>query len=135
MAMTAEEILRQAILIVDDDLSVQQTMKEHLENAGYRVLVAADADEGLTMLRNHPIDLILLDLNLGKKSGLDFIDEMNNDAEVDHENIEVIVLTAIADPAMVGNVIGRGPTDYLIKADTSPEEIVSRVKKKLSREG
>lgn len=122
------------LLIVEDDLKMQEALRDRLREDGYRIMVANDADQGLAVLRREPsIDLILLDLRLGAKSGLDFMDEMRDDPAI-AKDIDVVVLTAIADPAMVGEVMGRGPTDYLVKADNSLDDIAAFLRKKLGRD-
>lgn len=113
---------------------MQEALRDRLREDGYRILVANDADQGLAVLRREKdVDLILLDLRLGEKSGLDLLDEMREDQQID-QSIEVVVLTAIADPAMLGEVMGRGPMDYLVKADNSLDDISAFVRKKFGRD-
>src|SRR3989344_6261077 len=114
---------QKAVLIVEDDLRMQQSLRGRLQEDGLNVFAANDADQGLAILRREQIDLVLLDLRLGEKSGLDFMDEMKDDERIEDEGITVVVLTAIADPAMIGDVIGRRPADYLVKSDNSLDDI------------
>jgi len=118
-----EEILgRPALLgppvIMDDDLTcvTQEECRQMCQNR-----------PGLCAGFPHRVN----DLRLGDKSGLDLMDEMREDEEIRQKSITIIVLTAIADPGMVGDVIGRGPTDYLVKGDTSLDDVVEHVKKRL----
>lgn len=110
---------------------MQQALRDRLLEESFEVFAVDNVDQGLEALRAEEIDLILLDLRLGEKSGLDLLDEMNDDEAIDEQSVEVVVLTAIADPAMVGDVMGRGPMDYLVKADNSLDDIVAHVNKKL----
>jgi len=66
------------ILIIDDEETVRQTAKAILEKAGYSVLVAADGNSGLQILRaeKNKIDLVLLDLSMPGKSGVDVLKEI-----------------------------------------------------------
>jgi len=112
---------------------MQQALRERLIEEGFEVFAVDNVDQGLDALRGEDIQLILLDLRLGEKSGLDLLDEMRDDEAIDNQSVEVVVLTAIADPAMVGDVMGRGPMDYLVKADNSLDDIVEHVRKKISR--
>jgi hypothetical protein len=59
------------------------------------------------------------------------MDEMKDDDRIDDRGILVVVLTAIADPAMIGDVIGRRPADYLVKSDNSLDDISAFIKNKL----
>lgn len=124
----------ETVLIVEDDLKMQEALRDRLREDGYRILTANDADQALAVLRREKsVDLILLDLRLGAKSGLDLMDEMRDDPAI-RQDVDVVVLTAIADPAMVGEVVGRGPTDYLVKADNSLDDIAAFVRQKLGRD-
>ena len=121
------------ILIVEDDVRMQQALKDRLHEEGYRVLVTDSVDPGMAILRKEKIALILLDLRLDEKSGLTLMDEMRDDPAIDHKKIVTVVLTAIADPAMVADVMGHGTTDYLVKSDNSLEDIAAFIGKKLAK--
>ena len=58
-----------AILIVDDDNEILESMRTVLENKGYRILVARDGNAGLTVAERENPDLIVLDMMMPKKSG------------------------------------------------------------------
>jgi len=113
---------------------MQQALRDRLSEAGYKIFVASGVDQGLAVVRREAVDLVVLDLRLGEKSGLDFMDELKDDDRIDDAGILVVVLTAIADPAMVGDVVGRGPVDYLVKSDNSLDDIAAYINKKLGRD-
>ena len=58
-----------AILLVDDDNEIIESMRTVLENKGYRILVARDGNAGLTIAERENPDLIVLDMMMPKKSG------------------------------------------------------------------
>ncbi len=58
-----------AILLVDDDNEILESMRTVLENKGYRILVARDGNAGLTIAERENPDLIVLDMMMPKKSG------------------------------------------------------------------
>jgi len=60
---------QKAILIVDDDNEILESMRTVLENKGYRILVARDGNAGLTVAERENPDLIVLDMMMPKKSG------------------------------------------------------------------
>ena len=60
---------QKAILLVDDDNEILESMRTVLENKGYRVLVARDGNAGLTVAEREGPDLIVLDMMMPKKSG------------------------------------------------------------------
>src|SRR3954449_174186 len=58
-----------AILLVDDDNEIVESMRTVLENKGYRIMVARDGNSGLTVAERENPDLIVLDMMMPKKSG------------------------------------------------------------------
>lgn len=61
------------ILIIDDDPQICDLLKQVLEDEGYSVVTAANGQEGLTLYRAHPADLIVLDILMPEKEGLETI--------------------------------------------------------------
>src|ERR1700687_3029083 len=100
-----------SILLVDDDEQFRNMLSETLKGAGYQVLEARDGAEGLKFYREHGTDLIITDLIMPEKEGLELIQEFRcNDPEV-----KII--------AMSGG--GRhGPYDYLKMAKTFGARLV-----------
>ena len=115
------------ILVVEDEVKIARLVRDYLENAGYRVLVAHRGDAGLALARTERPDLIVLDLMLPGLDGLDFCRTIRRDSQV-----PVIMLTARADEAdkLVG--LELGADDYVTKP-FSPRELVARVRAVLRR--
>jgi two-component system nitrogen regulation response regulator NtrX len=65
-----------AILVVDDEPSILQTLKGILEDEGYRPLLAANGEEALNVIREKPVDLVLLDIWLPGKDGMTILQEI-----------------------------------------------------------
>jgi CheY-like chemotaxis protein len=61
------------ILLVDDDALLRETVQQLLERDGHRVSTAADGEEGLRRLAEHPVDLLITDVLMPRKDGADFI--------------------------------------------------------------
>jgi CheY-like chemotaxis protein len=64
------------ILIIDDEEEIRRMFGEALENAGYDVLLASNGEEGLRLFRRHQIDLVLLDIWMPEKDGLETLVEI-----------------------------------------------------------
>lgn len=64
------------ILIIDDDSLMRRSMAFNLEQAGYKAFTAANAEDGLEIIRNSPPDLVLLDIGLPEMDGLDAIKQI-----------------------------------------------------------
>jgi two-component system response regulator VicR len=86
--------MKKRILIIEDEREISLILKMRLENAGYDVRQAYDGDEGLTMVKADVPDLILLDLILPKRGGLQVLDEIKKDK--DSNKIPVILVTGLA---------------------------------------
>ena len=63
------------ILVADDDIVIRQVLKQHLEEAGYDVLVAQNGEEALKLSQGTSVDLLITDIIMPKKEGLETITE------------------------------------------------------------
>jgi CheY-like chemotaxis protein len=70
------------VLIAEDDAALRLTVKDILEGANYTVLEVGDGEEALEVLKRGNIDLLLLDLNMPKLSGLEVMDEIKSQPPV-----------------------------------------------------
>lgn len=115
------------ILIVDDDAEVRQLLTRLLRENGYRASVARDGRELREALAAQPIDLIILDLMLPGRSGLDLCRELRSGSV-----IPIIMLTAKGEETdrIVGLEIGAD--DYLPKP-FNPRELLARIRAVLRR--
>lgn len=115
------------ILIIEDELSLQQALKEKLNMSGFAVITATNGKEGLKKaLEEHP-QLIILDVLMPKMDGMTMLRELRND--VWGAEVPVIVLTnKNADDEIVTQIVDDQPAYYLIKSDTSLHDIIEKVK-------
>ena len=67
------------ILLIDDDAAILQLLAEMLTTAGYEVSVASNGNEGVTLYRQAPFDLVITDLLMPEKDGLEVIVELRKD--------------------------------------------------------
>lgn len=99
------------ILIIDDDRGVLALLKSLLTGNGYEVLEASDGDEGLDIMANQGVDLVILDIQMPKLNGYTFIVEMKKNASL--RQMPVIVVTA--KQAMADMFEVEGVKEYLVK--------------------
>lgn len=106
--------MAETILIVDDEEPVRQTFHEWLQNAGLdiRILVAADAENALLQANQEPIDLAVLDWNLGAgNDGLQLLEDLY----LFNPNVVAIMITGFAHQATPLQAMRMGVRDYLDK--------------------
>jgi two-component system alkaline phosphatase synthesis response regulator PhoP len=115
------------ILIVDDEAKIAQLARDYLERAGYKVVTAGDGVSGLASFHAEKPDLIVLDLGLPGRDGLDVTRLVRRES-----NVPIIMLTARGEESdkLVG--LELGADDYMVKP-FSPKELVARVRAVLRR--
>jgi len=121
-------MIKQRILVVDDDKEVVRLMRAYLEKAGYEVLVAYDGETAVYILRRDIPDLLLLDLMLPDKDGYDITRLVRADTALAH--IPIIMLSARVEDT--DKIVGLelGADDYVTKP-YNPREVVARVRARL----
>jgi two-component system OmpR family response regulator len=115
------------VLVVDDEPRIARLVADYLQQAGFRVVEAADGRAALDSYHQHQPDLIVLDLGLPQLDGLDVIRSIRTTSEV-----PIIILSARADET--DRVVGLelGADDYVVKP-FGGRELVARVRALLRR--
>ena len=121
-------MLKQKILVVDDDKEIARLLRGYLEKAGFSVLVAHDGNTAVHALRRDKPDLLLLDLMLPDMDGYDITRLLRTDTTLQH--IPIIMLTARVEDS--DKIVGLelGADDYVTKP-FNPAEVVARVRAQL----
>ena len=116
------------ILIVEDETKVAQALREGLEREGYAVTVARTGEEGYYLLDARSFDLVVLDLMLPGRSGLEILGTLR----ARDRGIPVLILTAR--DTVRDRVVGldTGADDYLVKPFAFPE-LAARIRALLRR--
>jgi DNA-binding response OmpR family regulator len=119
--------MAEKILVVDDEVSLQETLAYNLKKEGYQVEVAGDGLTALEMARNNKPDLVVLDVMLPGMDGFEVCRILRQES-----NIPVLMLTARDDE--IDRVVGLevGADDYMAKP-FSTRELVARIKALLRR--
>ncbi|MBI5675653.1 MAG: sigma-54-dependent Fis family transcriptional regulator [Nitrospirae bacterium] len=99
------------ILVVEDKESMAQMLKETLELEGYEVVIAKDGAEGIRVIRENKIDLVLTDLRLPKKDGIEVLKASKDETPL----IPVIVMTAFGSVETAVNAMKLGAYDFITK--------------------
>lgn len=120
---------KKKILVIEDDEVMQKILTIKLNDAGFIVVSAMDGKEGLEAARKEKPDLIVLDLIMPVMDGIACLKEIKDDPAIN--NTPIIVLTNLNNDEMVGISLEHGITDYLVKADFTPDEILKKINEKL----
>ena len=104
---------QRTILIVEDNELTMKLFKDLLEVQGYSTLGTGDGREALELVREHRPDLVLMDLQLPKDSGLEVIKWIKEDADL--KSIPIVAITAIATMWNAETMRNLGCDAYLTK--------------------
>lgn len=115
------------VLVVDDDASIVELMRDFLENDGFRVESATTAEAATDLLTRISVDCIVLDVMMPGQSGFDLCKQIRGDSDV-----PILFLSARDDDVAKIRGLGIGGDDYIVKS-ASPGEVVARVKAVLRR--
>src|SRR5689334_25162801 len=119
---------RARILVVDDNVTMRDSLRETLGSEGYSVQAVENAIQAIAELERQEVDLVLADLSLPRVSGLELLDRVKKS----WPTTEVIVITGQGSIATAVDAIKRGAYHYVTKPFTA-EEILHLVGQALER--
>ena len=117
----------QRIGVIEDEKAISDIIKYNLEKDGYEVHTAYDGEEGLELIKNKDLDLVLLDIMLPKKDGLEICKEIRQ-----IKDVPIIIISAKADEIDKVLALELGADDYVTKP-FGMREVMARVKARLRR--
>jgi two-component system phosphate regulon response regulator OmpR len=117
------------ILVVDDDSRIRDLLARYLQDNGFRVTTAEDAQSARATMRSLSFDLLILDVMMPLESGLEFARSLRESSQV-----PILMLTARAEPEQRIEGLETGVDDYLAKP-FEPRELLLRVSNVLRRGG
>lgn len=117
------------ILFIEDEPALQKALGDFLRERGYEVISALDGESGLAKAEAERPDLVLLDLILPKKHGLDVLEAMRANPLL--TNIPVIVLTNVESSDAVERAVSLGAKAYLIKTNYALDDVLAKVRRVL----
>lgn len=127
--MEGEVWSKQKVCIVDDDANLREIYLMKFNAEGFDVSLATNGEEGLKVIRETHPDIILLDLQMPVKNGVEVLQELQADQSL--KNIPVIVLTNIDNEDAFKEVGEFETRFYLIKSLTTPQKAVDYVREVL----
>ena len=115
------------ILIIDDDQKIRLLLKKFLENNGFRVSDAENADQAKKIMENLVFDLLVIDIMMPGQNGLDFLKEIRQT-----NSIPTLMLTAMSSPEDRLDGLEYGADEYMTKP-FEPRELLLRIQNVLKR--
>ncbi len=116
---------KKKVLIIEDELSIKEVYAEVLIAADFEVLEAEDGEVGLNMAQGQEWDILLLDIMLPKKDGLEVLAIIKKDPVLKLK--PVVLLTNLGRDSIVKEGFNLGAVDYLVKSDITPGDVVNCV--------
>jgi len=123
-------VIRENILVVEDEPDLQELIRFNLDREGYRVSCTASGREALKLARENEPDLILLDVILPEMDGREVCRILKGDAKT--RQIPIIMVTAMGEDTDIVAGLAIGADDYLPKP-FSPKVLVARIRALLRR--
>jgi len=114
------------VLIVEDETDIREAMAEAALQDGFKVSTAENGQTGLATAIKEKPDLILLDIKMPVMDGHQMLQKLRDD--VWGRDVKVVILTSMDDVKNIGEAHEGGITDYVIKAHSSLEEIMTKVR-------
>ena len=119
-------MLENAVLIVDDEPIVRESIRDWLKDAGYQVATAETGEEALEMIEKQDFSVMVLDVRLPGKTGIRILKEV----KALKPRIKSIVITAYPSADMAGEATKLGAVDYLIKP-IAPDDLERLIRETL----
>lgn len=117
------------ILFADDEKSIRELYEMRFKSESFEAIFAKDGKEALEKIKKEKPDLILLDIMMPEKNGLEVLEEIKKDSSL--SDIPVVMLTVLADNEVQSKAFDLGAKYYLVKSDTVPAEVVKLVRDEL----
>lgn len=114
------------ILIVEDDQFLREFYQELLTIEGFLIETAQEGEEAALKIKNGGYDLILLDIMLPKKDGLQILEELKNNPP-STPNGPIVVLTNIGQDATIQKCFDLGATGYMVKSALNPDQVLVEI--------
>lgn len=119
------------ILLIEDDTFMSSLLGRKLSKENYGIFAASDAQGARGLLNSNPVNLIILDIVLPGMDGFTFLKELKENPKL--KDIPVMIASNLGQPEEIEKGFQQGAADYIVKANTTPGEIVDKVKNILEK--
>lgn len=126
-----ENTTAKKILILEDEEIILDLLSDKLLGQGYEVKTARNGKEGMLMMEKEIPDLVLTDVVMPEKNGFDVISEMKQNELL--KNVPIIIISNSGQPVEIDKAKELGVSDWVIKTEFDPQEIIQKVKQVLMK--
>ena len=117
------------VLAVDDETNMRDMLERRLTRGGYKCVTAASAEEASQILQKEQFDLLLLDILMPDKSGMELLPEV----VARYPDMAVVMMTAVVDTATAITAMREGASDYVTKP-INLDQLATRLTRALDRQ-
>lgn len=121
------------ILVIEDEKALNEAYQLVLERAGHEVKVAYDGQEALDILNDYKAELLLLDLRMPRMGGVEMLKRLK--ARKGESKMKILIFSNYDDPEEIDNTFKYGAHKYMLKAWSSPADLVKVVNEALKEDG
>jgi DNA-binding response OmpR family regulator len=122
--------MSQKIAVVEDDGSIRDMYRTKFEAEGFEVFTAENGAKGLELIKEHKPDVILLDIMMPEMTGDEMLHKLRGTDW--GRGIKVIIMTNVSQEEALKKVRELGVSDFVIKAQSTPHQVLEVVRKVLS---
>ena len=116
---------KKKILVIEDDEGLVNLLRRGLDESGFEITLALEADEGLDKAVLSRPDLIILDILLPDKNGFECLRQLKSNPKT--RDIPVVILSNLGQSEEIRKGLQLGAVDYLVKAEFSVNEISKKI--------
>jgi DNA-binding response OmpR family regulator len=114
------------VVLVEDDAVLADMYVQKFTKEGFQITHALDGVEGLAAARAHRPDIILLDIMMPKKNGIETLKELRADPEF--KSTLIVMLSNVGDQTYIDQATELGANAYVMKSNFTPSEVVAKVR-------
>ncbi len=117
----AKRMNKYSILYIEDEVQIRNYIGEFLNRYFKKIYICGSAEEGLVLYNEHKPDILFVDINLPKQSGIDFIKSVRQE----NSKTRIVILTAYTDKKIMIAAVELELTRYLVKPATSEDLLLA----------
>jgi len=119
------------ILLIEDEPVLVDLFKDKFSKEGFDIITAFDSESGLQVARIEKPDLIILDILLPTRNGIDLLKKLRVEKEI--SKTPVLVYSCLDAPDIKNDALKLGVIEYLLKTKYTPDQLVEKIKEYLNK--